>query len=59
MVGQGAARDAQTPIFTTYNIEADLINGKVHYTSLNEDKAIAYDNAFDDWNIQAAEKRYF
>ena len=57
MVGQGAARDAQPSIFTTYAIEGDPLNERVHYTSLDKVKAVAYDNVRGEWNIQAAEKR--
>lgn len=55
MVGQGNVRDAQQNIFKTYTLEADLLNGKVHYTSKDGDRAIAYDGS--SWNIQDASKR--
>ena len=55
MVGQGNVRDAQQNIFKTYTLEADLLNGKVHYTSKDGDRALAYDGS--SWNIQDASKR--
>ena len=56
MVGPGGGVcDTQSLSFLTYMIESDSFNGKVHYTSRNGAKAIAYDGG--DWNIQTASKR--
>ena len=55
----GPACNAQSNAFTVYTIESDSLNGKVHYTSRNGVKAVAYDDAGDgDWNIQSADKRW-
>ena len=50
------AKDAQSQIFTTYRIEKDLLNGRVHYTSGDGTKALAYGGG--SWRIQSVEKRY-
>ena len=55
MVGEGDVCDKQSYIFTTYMIESDSLNGKVHYTSRNGAKVIAYDGG--DWNIQSSSQR--
>ena len=44
-------KDAQSVLFTTYRIEEDLLNGRVHYTSKDGKKAIAY--ATGRWRIQS------
>ena len=58
--GQAAvtgAKAAQPNIFTTYHIEKDLLNGKVHYTSTNGRYAIAF-NERGQWCIQLVKDRY-
>ena len=57
MIGVGPACNAQSNAFTVYTVESDSLNGKVHYTSRNGAKAVAYDTA-GDWNIQSADKRW-
>ena len=47
----------QPGIFTSYKIEQDPFNGKVHYTSEDGEKAIAYESKRGEWNIQSAEER--
>ena len=47
----------QPGIFTSYKIEKDLFNGKVHYTSEVGEKAIAFESKRREWNIQSAEER--
>ena len=42
VLGGGAAKQTHSGIFTTYTIEPDLMNGRVHYTSLDGTKAIAF-----------------
>ena len=50
VLGGGAAKQTQSGIFTTYTIEPDLMNGRVHYTSLDGTKAIAFGTY--NWHIQ-------
>ena len=57
MIGEGDARDARPDIFKIYLIEPDLVNGKVHYTSQDGTKAIAFESSLGEWNIQTAESR--
>ena len=52
-----AARLSQPNIFTNYTIEADLVNGRVHYTSHDGTKAIAYHEDHGQWYIQPADRR--
>ena len=55
VVGYG---EAYLPsIYTTYTIEDDLLNGKVHYTSTDRAMAIAYFGS--SWLIQDATKRWW
>ena len=44
-------------IFTSYKIERDFLNGKVHYTSENGEEAIAFESKRGEWNIQSAKER--
>ena len=48
----------QPGIFTSYKMEQDPFNGKVHYTSEDGEKAIAYESKRGEWNIQSAEERW-
>ena len=52
------AKDKHPYIFTTYHIEDNFLNGRVHYTSKDGTNAIAYNNERGDWNIQPAGDRY-
>ena len=54
--GGGAAKQTHSGIFTTYTIEGNLENGRVHYTSTDGTKAIAFGgDGF--WYIQPAANR--
>ena len=53
------AKEAHPHIFTTYTIEDDLLNGKVHYTSMDGTQAIAYNNDERIWCIQPVGSRYW
>ena len=44
-------------LYTVYEIEPDLVNERVHYTSLDGKYAIAFDEC-GDWDIQGEEDRY-
>ena len=55
MIGYGDVRDLKPSTFTTYTMESDLVNGKVHYTSSSGDKAITYVGSM--WRIQSAANR--
>ena len=57
VLGIGPACNAQSDVFTVYTIESCSLNERVHYTSRNGDKAVAFDDT-GDWNIQSAAKRY-
>ena len=50
------AKDAQSHIFTTYHIEEYPLDGRVHYTSMDGRKAIAYSNGR--WRIRGVKIRY-
>ena len=52
------AKDAQSKIFTTYQIEENPLNGRVHYTSIDGKRAIAWNNEDKAWHIGHAESRY-
>ena len=52
------AKDAHSYIFTTYRIENNLLNGRVHYTSIDGTQAIAYNNDEGIWCIQPVGNRY-
>ena len=52
-----APRVFQPNIFTNYTIEADLVNGRVHYTSHDGSQAITYDEDHGEWLIQTAGRR--
>ena len=52
-----AARLSQPKIFTNYTIETGLVNGRVHYTSHDGTKAIAYHEDKGQWIIQPVERR--
>ena len=56
-VSDTAARVYQPNIFTNYTIEADLVNGRVHYTSHDGTQAITYDEDHGEWLIQTAGRR--
>ena len=58
VVGGGDVGQIQPQIFTTYIMEPDLLNGHVHYTSLDGRGAIAFNDVKKDWKIQAASRRY-
>ena len=45
-------------IFTTYTKEPDIINGHVHYTSVDGRKAIAFNDEDKEWKIQLVSHRY-
>ena len=47
--------DDEKSIFTIYHIEENLLNGKVHYTSEDGKKAIAYSSG--KWRIQPVEDK--
>ena len=56
-----AAKNAQPKIFTTYQIEKNLLTAgnsyqSIHYTSQDGTKAITYGNG--KWRIQSAQMRY-
>ena len=51
------AYGAQSKIFTTYRIEPNLVNGKVHYTSVDLKHAIAYNDKKGQWVIQSVKDR--
>ena len=53
------AKEALSRLFTTYYIEEDNLNGRVHYTSKDGKGAVAYNNEFGSWVIQPAEYRYY
>ena len=50
------AKDARPNIFTKYQIEKSLVNGRVHYTSVDGTIAIAYGVQ---WTIQPVRYRYW
>ena len=50
------AREIHPSMFTTFKKEADLINGYVHYTSLNGGKALTVDTN-GNWILQDASYR--
>ena len=56
VLGGGAAKQTHSGIFTTYTIEGNLVNGRVHYTSTDGTKAIAFDPN-GNWNIQPVASR--
>ena len=56
-VSDTAARVYQPNIFTNYTIETGLVNGRVHYTSHDGTKAIAYQEDKGQWLIQPVERR--
>ena len=56
-------KEHQPGIFTNYHIEENLLNGRVHYTSMDGTTAIAYhqgtyNNEQGGWNILPVEDRY-
>ena len=57
---KSGAKDAQSNIFTTYHIEENPLNGRVHYTSVDGKIAIAYKayGNFGYWIIQSVAFRY-
>ena len=55
---KSGAKDAQSHIFTTYHIEENPLNGRVHYTSVDGEKVIAYNNELGHWFIQPVASRY-
>ena len=55
VIGYGDVRDVYPNAFTTYTMESDLLNGKVHYTSSGGNKAITYVGS--KWLIQSASNR--
>ena len=54
--GGGAAKQTHSSIFTTYTIEGNLVNGRVHYTSTDGTKAIAF-GSNGNWQISAVAYR--
>ena len=52
------AKDALPNIFTTYQIEENPFNGRVHYTSVDGKRAIAYSETWGQWLIQGVKIRY-
>ena len=44
-------------LYTVFEIEPDLVNDRVHYTSLDGKYAIAFDEC-GDWDIQGEDDRY-
>ena len=57
VVGQGDVLNAYPKIFTTYKIETNLLNGRVHYTSQDGKLALAFNAAHKQWYIQDADIR--
>ena len=56
VIGGGGAKEKHPSIFTTYTKEPNLINGYVHYTSLNGGKALTVDTN-GNWILQDASYR--
>ena len=58
VVGVGDAFQAYPDIFnTTYKIEPNLLNGRVHYTSLDRRFILAFSASRRQWYIQTTGKR--
>ena len=56
MWGDAGIEQAVPQIFTTYEIQEGMLNGRAHYLSADGKVAIAY-CAMGKWMIQEAEKR--
>ena len=55
--GGGGAKELQPEMFTSYAIEADLVNGHSHYTSKDGTMAIAFNKDENEWKIQPVANR--
>ena len=55
--GGGGPLAKQSSIFETYALEADLVNGHGHYTSLDGTMALAYNTDNNEWKLQGEDKR--
>ena len=55
--GGGDAKAKQSDIFATYTKETGLMNGHVHYTSIDGTMAIAFSNQHNVWKIQESGHR--
>ena len=55
--GGGDAMEKQPGIYHSFVLEADLLNGHMHYTSQDETMALTYNTGNKQWNIQEAANR--